>query len=166
MTIPFQMLIAPAVSLLSSMVASNEKSTHMRETQRTLQTQYRTETVSNAGVCLQDIVASYLQYQAIVEEEKGKRRDIAAWEASTLKTIESQREIFLRYLDRSFDEREKNFEHLFKALDKAIASENNESLALILTEIRDLAKSSPFKELQNLSNVQAALTDPEHEWKF
>ena len=48
----------------------------------------------------------------------------------------------------------------------AIASGNNEHLQLALDKITELAKSSPFQDLANLSTVQAALLDPDHEWKF
>ncbi|MBW4602487.1 MAG: hypothetical protein KME29_23705 [Calothrix sp. FI2-JRJ7] len=70
------------------------------------------------------------------------------------------------YLDRSFDERAKNFHALFTIVDSAIASGNNEQLAFTLNSITELAKSSPFKDLANLNNVRAALDDPDHEWEF
>ncbi|PZO13706.1 MAG: hypothetical protein DCF25_15760 [Leptolyngbya foveolarum] len=74
--------------------------------------------------------------------------------------------MFLAFLDASFDERERNFVRLFNVIDKAMVSGDAQQVALILNQITDLAKSSPFKELQNLSKVQTALADPEHEWKF
>ena len=72
----------------------------------------------------------------------------------------------MAYLDRSFDERAENFRALFSVVDKAIASGNNEQLALTLNSITEIAKSSPFKELANLASVRAALDDPDHEWTF
>ncbi|AFY32393.1 hypothetical protein [Calothrix sp. PCC 7507] len=72
----------------------------------------------------------------------------------------------MAYLDQSFDERAKNFRALFAVVDSAIASGNNEQLALTLNSITEIAKSSPFKELANLATVRAALDDPNHEWTF
>ena len=72
----------------------------------------------------------------------------------------------MAYLDRSFDERAENFRALFAVVDKAIASGNNDQLALTLNSIIEIAKSSPFKDLANLASVRSALDDPDHEWTF
>ena len=72
----------------------------------------------------------------------------------------------MAYLDKSFDERAHNFRTLFSVVDSAVASGNNQQLALVLNSITELAKSSPFKNLANLNNVRAALDDPNHEWEF
>jgi hypothetical protein len=48
----------------------------------------------------------------------------------------------------------------------AIASGNNEQLALALNSITEIAKSSLFKDLANIASVRAALNDPNHEWTF
>jgi len=115
---------------------------------------------------LQPVIAHYLEYNQIAEQERTKRREIKAWEKENLAKIQAQRDLLMEYLDRSFDERAKNFKQLFDVVDRAIASGNNEQLGLALHSITELAKSSPFKELANLSSVQAALADPNHEWKF
>nr|MCM0592242.1 hypothetical protein [Gloeotrichia echinulata DEX184] len=72
----------------------------------------------------------------------------------------------MAYLDRSFDQRAENFRALFAVVDSAIASGNNEQLALTLNAITEIAKFSPFKELANIASVRAALDDPNHEWTF
>ena len=115
---------------------------------------------------LQQVIAHYAEYKQIAEQERTKRREIKAWEKESLAKINAQRDLLMEYLDRSFDERSKNFKQLFDVVDRAIASGNNEQLGLALHSITELAKSSPFKELANLSSVQAALADPNHEWKF
>jgi len=115
---------------------------------------------------LQQLIAHYFEYKQIAEQERTKRREIKAWENESLAKIKAQRDLLMEYLDRSFDERSKNFQQLFDVVDRAIASGNNEQLGLALDSITELAKSSPFKELANLSSVQAALADPNHEWKF
>ncbi|WP_016949724.1 hypothetical protein [Anabaena sp. PCC 7108] len=122
--------------------------------------------VVNPNDCLQQLVEAYTDYLKIAEQEQTKRREIDAWERTTVRKINTLREFLIGYLDRSFDEREKNFRSLFTVVDDAIASGNNEQLALTLNSITEIAKSSPFKELSNLANVQAALEDPDHEWTF
>jgi hypothetical protein len=115
---------------------------------------------------LQETVLAYTDYLKIAEEEKTKRRDIEAWEKTTITQITAQRDLLIGYLERSFDERATNFRALFTVVDSAIFSGNNEQLALTLNSITELAKSSPFKELANLNQVSAALDDPDYEWEF
>ncbi len=116
--------------------------------------------------CLRDIVTAYTEYKKVAEQERTKRREIDAWEKTTIAQINAQRDLLIEYLDRSFDERAENFGHLFCVVDRAIAADNNDQLALALHSITELAKSSPFKELANLASVRAALDDPDHEWEF
>lgn len=112
------------------------------------------------------LASDYTEYKIIAEQEQIKRREIEAWEKETITKINAQRELLMAYLDRSFDERAENFRALFAVVDSAIASGNNDQLALTLNSITEIAKSSPFKDLANLASVRAALDDPEHEWTF
>ncbi|MEG4199070.1 hypothetical protein [Microcoleus sp. Pol12A5] len=102
----------------------------------------------------------------VAEQEQTKRREIEAWEKTTIAQIKAQSDWMMEYLDRSFDERAENFRDLFSVVDSAIASGNNEQLALALHSITEIAKSSPFQDLANLASVKAALNDPDHEWVF
>jgi ribonucleotide reductase alpha subunit len=120
----------------------------------------------NPAECLQQITSAYSEYKIIAEQEQTKRRDIEAWEKTTIAKINTLREGLITYLERSFDERAENFRALFAVVDSAIASDNNEQLALTLNSITEIAKASPFKELANLASVRAALDDPNHEWTF
>jgi hypothetical protein len=115
---------------------------------------------------LQETVSAYTNYLKVAEEEKTKRRDIEAWEKTTISQINAQRDLLIGYLERSFDERTTNFRALFTVVDSAISSGNNEQLALTLNSITELAKSSPFKDLANLNQVRLALDDPNYEWEF
>lgn len=137
-----------------------------KETQRTIRMQYGLNAAYDAGLCIQTIVVACQDHKNLVEQEQSKRQEIFKQETITLEKIRSQRDIFLTFLDASFDERERNFARLFDVLDRAIVSGDTQQVALILNQITDLAKSSPFKELQDLSKVQTALADSEHEWKF
>jgi ribonucleotide reductase alpha subunit len=121
---------------------------------------------TNPAECLQQMVSAYTDYLKIAEQEKTKRCEIDAWEKEAIAKINAQRDLLMAYLDRSFDERAENFRALFNVVDSAIASNNNQQLALTLNSITEIAKSSPFKDLANLTSVRAALDDPDHEWTF
>lgn len=120
----------------------------------------------NPTETLQQIVWAYTDYLKIAEQERTKRREIEAWEKATIADINKTRDFLMDYLDRSFDERADNFRALFDIVDRAIAADNNQQLALALHSITEIAKSSPFKELANLASVRKALDDPNHEWTF
>lgn len=116
--------------------------------------------------CFQQVISAYTSYLQIAAEEKTKRREIAAWERTTIKQIKAQRDLLMQYLDRSFDERSENFRFLFAQVDRAMAAGNHEQLALTLDAMVKIAQSSPFKDLANLNSVKKALNDPDHTWKF
>jgi hypothetical protein len=121
---------------------------------------------SSPTECLNKIVSECTDYLKIAEQEKTKRREIDQLERESLSRIKAQKDILMKYLDRSFDERSDNFRSLFCIVDQAILSGNNERLAMALHTMTEMAKSSPFKDLSNLTSVRAALNNSEHEWKF
>ncbi len=86
-------------------------------------------------------------YYKIREIEKTKRAVIQAEKEIILSQINAQREILTKYLDKTFEEREKNFKKLFEILDIAIEKDNLDMLNIATSGIVDLAKTSPFKDL-------------------
>jgi hypothetical protein len=116
--------------------------------------------------CFRDVVEAYTEYKIVAEQEQTKRRGIEAWEKATIADIQAKRDALINYLECSFDERAKNFKFLFKKVDEAIAIGDNNQLALAMTSITEIAKSSPFKGLADLTSVRAALDDPDHQWEF
>ena len=120
----------------------------------------------SAAECFRDVVEAYTEYKIVAEQEHTKRRGIEAWEKATIADIQAKRDALIEYLEGSFDERAKNFYFLFKKVDEAIAIGDNNQLALAMTSITEIAKSSPFKDLANLTSVRTALDDPDHEWEF
>lgn len=120
----------------------------------------------SATECFRDVVEAYTQYKIVVEQEQTKRRGIEAWEKATIADIQAKRDAFIKYLEGAFDERASNFKFLFEKVDDAIAIGDSNQLALAMNSITEIAKSSPFKDLADLTSVRAALDDPGHEWKF
>lgn len=123
-------------------------------------------TPGSAAECIRDVVEAYTEYKIVAEQEQTKRRGIEAWEKATIADIQAKRDALINYLECSFDERAKNFYFLFRKVDEAIAIGDNNQLALAITSITEIAKSSPFKDLADLTSVRAALDDPDHEWEF
>lgn len=120
----------------------------------------------SAAECFRDVVEAYTEYKIVAEQERTKRRGIEAWEKATITDIQAKRDALIEYLECSFDERAKNFKFLFEKVDEAIAIGDNNQLTLAMTSITEIAKSSPFKDLANLTSVRTALDDPDHEWEF
>lgn len=120
----------------------------------------------SAAECFRDVVEAYTEYKIVAEQEQTKRRGIEAWEKATIADIQAKRDALIEYLECSFDERANNFKFLFEKVDEAIAIGDNNQLALTMTSITEIAKSSPFKDLANLTSVRTALDDPDHEWEF
>lgn len=92
------------------------------------------------------------------EIQETKRAEIRANTEVRIAQLRAQRDIVMDYLQRSFDERRYLFEQQFKVVDHALMTGNTEELAISLQSINDLAKSSPFKALADIGNVQRALT--------
>lgn len=124
------------------------------------------EAFTSPAQCLNEVVQAWTEYLKITEEEKTKRRNIEAWEKVALAKIKVKRDFLVGYLEHSFNERAKNFQSLFQAVDQAMSSGDNQQLGLALHAIVELAKSNPFKDLADLSTVKAALDDPDHVWEL
>ena len=115
---------------------------------------------------IKDVTKAYSDYKIIREQEVTRRQSIQANKETVLREIEAKREIILTYLELSFDERETNFKKLFEVLDGAIEKDNIQVIAGTLNAITDLAKSSPFKDLANLSQVRQLTQDPNATFDF
>jgi hypothetical protein len=102
----------------------------------------------------------------MIEEQRGRteRKAIESWRQVQLERIRAQQEVLLKALELTFDERRETFGGLFTALDAALAAGDTSLAASILESITDLAKTSPFKDLQNTELVVAELKRPDKVW--
>jgi len=110
-----------------------------------------------------EVLGAVDEWVRVHEAETTKRAIIAARERALVEEIGARRDLFLTYLDRSFDERESTFEQLFRALDVAL-QQGPEQVGLVLGSITALAAKSPFADLTDLDLVKQHLQDPDHEW--
>lgn len=106
------------------------------------------------------VAAAYSEYKKIRETELAKRQEIRSWEKINVEKIRTQRELLMRYLDLSFDERKQNFSRMFDVLDRCVENGAMESIALTLRSLIDMASSGPFKELATSQSVRELLADP------
>lgn len=112
---------------------------------------------------LDEVLRLGREWVQVHEETSTKRTAIQADAEVTIAQIHARRDLFLTYLDRSFDEREQNFEALFARLDEALAS-SPEAVGAILSSITTLALKSPFADLHDPVALRQKLDDPGAEW--
>jgi len=78
--------------------------------------------------------------------------------------IKGAEDILRRYFEQIFSERRHNFEELFKRLDDALEREDAGTVSNVLAAIVDIARNSPLADLGDLSQLRAALDDPDQVW--
>ncbi|MGQ0631972.1 MAG: hypothetical protein ACT4P1_13115 [Sporichthyaceae bacterium] len=110
-----------------------------------------------------EIVQLGREWIRVHEEESTKREAIRAHADVRIAEIHERRDLFLSYLDRSFDERERVFDNLFRQLDQAMSG-NPEAVPTILASISTMAHKSPFADLHDPVALRQKLDDPNAEW--
>jgi len=114
---------------------------------------------------LQTMVEYADRWIAEAQRAQTDRAAIASWEHVQMEKIHAQREILLKALDLTFDERRENFSKLFDGLDAAMAAGDAALAASLLESITELARVSPFKELANLEIIVTELKRPDQVWE-
>jgi hypothetical protein len=120
----------------------------------------------NLGQVFSQVVDAADQWVKVIQEESTRREEIRAWEATERERIVAQRDVLLRGLELTHDERRENFRRLFENLDVAMRSNDSATAASLLDSITELAKSSPFKDLGNVEFVVNELKQPDRTWKM
>ncbi|MFD1811792.1 hypothetical protein [Rhodococcus gannanensis] len=98
--------------------------------------------------------------------EKTKQTRIAAYETVEVGRIKAAESILRQYFEQSFAERRAVFNEMFDRLDAALDKGDSQAVSSVLTGIVDIAKSSPIANAGDLSQIRAALDDPDHEWEL
>ena len=110
-----------------------------------------------------DLAKQYMDLEKTREFERTRRAEIEKEKQETLAKIQAQQELFLIYMDKSFDERTTNFNKFFEVIDSAMRDGNMQKLALGLDSVMQLAKESPFKPLMDLGKLSQQLASKEGE---
>ena len=108
-----------------------------------------------------DLAKQYMDLERTREIERTKRAEIEKERQKTLAKIQVQKELFLTYIDKSFDERASNFNKFFEVIDSAMSDGNMEKLAMGLNSVMQLARESPFKALIDINTFSGQLESKE-----
>ncbi|NLK49188.1 MAG: hypothetical protein GX294_00910 [Candidatus Cloacimonetes bacterium] len=112
------------------------------------------------------IVSDITNMVNMIQQETTKREAIRANRDVIIEKTRAFREIMLVVMDKTFDERRQQFDGYFASLDKAMDKNDTNMVAGILSNMVDLAKNGPLKDLINLEATQIALKDPDTVWEF
>lgn len=98
------------------------------------------------------------------QHESTKREKLRVYEQTEVAKIKAAEAVLRGYFEQVFSERRGNFEALFSRLDRALEQEDGETINAILRGIVDIARTSPLADLGDLSQIRAALDDPNQVW--
>ncbi|OMI40265.1 hypothetical protein [Streptomyces sparsogenes] len=115
---------------------------------------------------LNQVVEAARECIHIHEVESTKRARLEAYEATEVARIRAAESVLKDYFARAFAERRSICEEMFARLDRALDEGNGEVLHTVVRGIVDIAKSSPLAEIGDLSQVRAALDDPDQVWEL
>jgi len=116
------------------------------------------------GQLATQVITAIDTWVKVVQGETTRRVEIRVWEATQRESIIAQRDVLIKGLDLTFDERRETFRRLFNSLDDAMKAEDAQIASDVLEKIADLAKSSPFKDLGNVQFVVDELKKGERTW--
>jgi len=112
----------------------------------------------------QKISSDLKEYLSIVETERTKRLEIKSSYQAEVKRIDALRGVFETFLDRSFEERQSNFEELFRVIRKSMEKNDLHTLEITLAAAVEIAKVSPLAEAESLGAFREAMNNPDHEF--
>lgn len=116
------------------------------------------------GQLATQVITAIDTWVKVVQGEATRREEIRVWEATQRESIIAQRDVLIKGLNLTFDERRETFRRLFDSLDDAMKKEDAQLASSVLEKIADLAKSSPFKDLGNVQFVVDELKKGERTW--
>ncbi|MGW3628668.1 hypothetical protein ACWD7F_00635 [Streptomyces sp. NPDC005122] len=113
---------------------------------------------------LNQIVEAARECIHIHEIESTKRARLEAYEATEVARIRAAEAVLRDYFAQAFAERRNIYEEMFVRLDRALDEDSGEVLHTVVRGIVDIAKSSPLADIGDLSQIRAALDDPDQVW--
>lgn len=112
------------------------------------------------------IVSDLTNMVNMIQQETTKREAIRANRDVIIEKTRAFREIMLKVMDHTFEERKMQFDGYFELLDKAMDKNDVNMVAGILHNMVELTKESPLRNLIDLASTQKALKDPNTVWEF
>lgn len=121
-------------------------------------------TAPDGFAALTEIVEAARECIVVHDVERTNRAKIRAYEATEVARIKAAENILRSYFEQVFAERRTTFGELFSRLDQALEQGNSEVVNAALRGIVDIARTSPLADLGDLSQIRAALDDPDQVW--
>lgn len=115
---------------------------------------------------LNQIVQSAREFLMVHEEESTKRARLSTYQETEVARIKAAETVLHNYFSEVFAERRAVYDEMFARLDRALDEGNNEALHSVVVGIVDIAKSSPLADMGDLSQVRAALDNPNQVWEL
>lgn len=115
---------------------------------------------------LNEIVEAVRECVNVRETEKTNRTRLETYEKIEVGRIHAAEAILKDYFDQAFAERRKTFDQLFERFDDAVARGDGETMSTVVRGIVDVARESPLADLGDLSQIRAALDDPDQIWEL
>lgn len=119
-------------------------------------------TALDGFAALNQIVDAAREFGAIYQTEHTKRAQLSTYENTEIARIKAAESVLRGYFEQVFAERRSNFQEMFSRLDAALEDKNGEAVNSVLRGIVDIARTSPLADLGDLSQIRAALDDPNH----
>ncbi|EOM74222.1 hypothetical protein Rrhod_4365 [Rhodococcus rhodnii LMG 5362] len=126
----------------------------------------RTVSQLDGFAALRQIVDSAQTCVNVLAVEKTKQRKIAAYEGTEVAKIKAAESVLRQYFEQSFTERRAVFDGLLERLDSALEQGDGAVIGTVLNGTVDVARSSPLANAGDLSQIRAALDDPDHVWEL
>ncbi len=112
------------------------------------------------------VLSQYLTYRREAVKSKLELAQIRAEVKMYVAQVVATRKIVMEYLKRSYDERERIFDGLFKRLDAAMADGRVEEVGATLSAMVSLAQKSPLEVLVDRNAFRSLLADKDYEWRL
>ncbi|WP_025771082.1 hypothetical protein [Thioalkalivibrio sp. HK1] len=110
---------------------------------------------------IREITEKFFDYLDTRERERTRREEIRFEERKAIARIQSERDIIIEALDRSFEERAKIFDGLLVFLDEALSKDNNEAVTKLTDALTEIVKDNPFANIKDLrSHIEDRPEEP------
>lgn len=102
----------------------------------------------------------------IHEVESTKREKLKTYRETELARIQASERVLKDYFDRVFEERRETHRNLFASLDAAVKAGDVAAMQAVVGGLVEVARISPLANLSNLSELRAAMDDPDAVFEF
>ena len=115
---------------------------------------------------LRQVVETARECFIIHEEQSSIRKRFNTYEKTEVARIKAGEAILRDYFAQAFAERRYMVDGLFTRLDEAMERGDGTAVHEVLRGIVDVARTSPLADLGDLSQIRAALDDPDQVWEL